>query len=59
VDGDGKIDYQEFMKHFEEIMYMIKFHYELQAHYDELPERLQERMNATSQAKEDANVKAE
>jgi hypothetical protein len=40
VDGDGKIDYQEFMKHFEEILYMIKFHYELQAHYDELPERL-------------------
>jgi len=33
------------MKHFEDIMFLIKFHNELQAHYDELPERLQERMN--------------
>jgi len=34
------------MKHFEEILYVIKFHNELQAHYDELPERLQEKMAA-------------
>ncbi len=45
IDGNGRIDYQEFMKHFEDIMFLIKFHNELQAHYDELPERLQERMN--------------
>lgn len=44
VDGSGRIDYQEFMKHFEEIVYILKFNNELQAHYDELPERLQERM---------------
>lgn len=46
IDGNGRIDYQEFMKHFEDILYLIKFHNELQAHYDELPERLQERMQA-------------
>jgi len=28
------------MKHFEDIVFLIKFHNELQAHYDELPERL-------------------
>jgi hypothetical protein len=45
IDGNGRIDYQEFMKHFEEIVFLIKFHNELQSHYDELPERLQERMH--------------
>lgn len=40
IDGNGRIDYQEFMKHFEEILFLIKFHNELQSHYDELPERL-------------------
>jgi Ca2+-binding EF-hand superfamily protein len=44
IDGDGRIDYQEFMKHFEEVVYMIKFHNELQEHYDGLPERIQEKM---------------
>jgi len=44
IDGDGRIDYQEFMKHFEEVVYMIKFHNELQEHYDGLPERMQEKM---------------
>lgn len=44
VDGNGRIDYQEFMKHFHDIMFLLKFTNELQAHYDELPERLQERM---------------
>ena len=39
IDGDGRIDYQEFMKHFEEIVFMIKYHNALQAFYDELPER--------------------
>ena len=44
IDGDGRIDYQEFMKHFEEVVYMIKLHNELQEHYDGLPERMQEKM---------------
>ena len=48
INGDGRIDYSDFMKHFESIVYLIKFHNELQAHYDELPERLQERMQANS-----------
>jgi hypothetical protein len=48
LNGDGRIDYSDFMKHFEAIVYLIKFHNELQAHYDELPERLQERMQANS-----------
>jgi len=37
------------MKHFESVVYEIKFHNELQAHYDELPERMQERMQAQQQ----------
>lgn len=45
IDGTGRIDYSEFMKHFESIVFLIKFHNELQAHYDELPERLQERLH--------------
>ena len=49
IDGNGRIDYQEFMKHFEDIVFLIKFHNELQAHYDELPERLQERMQQSNQ----------
>ena len=48
--GDGRIDYQEFMKHFRDIVYMIKFHNELQQHYDELPERMAEK-----QQKENSN----
>jgi hypothetical protein len=39
LDGDGRIDYQEFMKHFEDIVFMIKQHNALQVFYDELPER--------------------
>lgn len=39
IDGDGRIDYQEFMKHFEDLVYMIKHHNALQAFYDDLPER--------------------
>jgi hypothetical protein len=46
LNGNGRIDYQEFMKHFKEIVYLIKFNNELQAHYDELPERVNERLNA-------------
>jgi len=40
IDGDGKIDYAEFMKHFEEIVFQIKFNNALQTFYDELPDRL-------------------
>jgi hypothetical protein len=47
------------MKHFEEIVYLIKFHNELQAHYDELPERLQERLNANNQQASTAQVTTE
>jgi hypothetical protein len=39
TDGDGKIDYAEFMKHFEEIVFLIKFNNALQTFYDELPDR--------------------
>ena len=39
MDGDGKIDYAEFMKHFEEIVFQIKFNNALQTFYDELPDR--------------------
>jgi len=35
VNGDGRIDYQEFMKHFEDQTYLIKFHQSLQNMYDE------------------------
>jgi hypothetical protein len=39
IDGDGRIDYQEFMKHFEDLVFMIKQHNALQLFYDDLPER--------------------
>lgn len=35
VNGDGRIDYQEFMKHFKDLVYLIKFHHELQTMFDE------------------------
>ena len=31
VDNNGKIDYQELMKHFEELYVMVKYHAGLQA----------------------------
>ena len=39
TDGDGKIDYAEFMKHFEDIVFQIKFNNALQTFYNELPDR--------------------
>ena len=35
VDGNERIDYQEFMKHFKDTLFWVKFHSELQALYDE------------------------
>lgn len=35
VDGTGRIDYQEFMKHFKSALFWVKFNNELQAMYDE------------------------
>ena len=34
-DLNERIAYQDFMKHFREFLYLIKFHAELQAKYDE------------------------
>ena len=39
ISGNGKIDYPEFMKHFQDIVFLLKFHNYLQAMYDE--ERVQ------------------
>ena len=35
IDGNQRIDYQEFMKHFKSMLYLVLFHAELQALYDE------------------------
>merc|ERR1712151_846059 len=35
VDYNEKIDYQEFMKHFKDLLFFVKFNSELQALYDE------------------------
>ena len=35
IDGNEKIDYQEFMKHFKGTLFFVKFHSELQVLYDE------------------------
>ena len=35
IDGNQRIDYQEFMKHFKDTLFLVKFHAELQALYDE------------------------
>lgn len=43
VQGDGKIDYPEFMKHFKDILFLLKFHAYLQSLYDE--ERVHTRYN--------------
>lgn len=37
MDGDGRIDYEEFMKHFEDMVFMIKHRDALQTFYEELP----------------------
>ena len=34
IDGNEKIDYQEFMKHFKDVLFFVKFHSELQVQYD-------------------------
>ena len=44
IDGNQRIDYQEFMKHFKDTLYLVKFHAELQTLYDN-------ELNATSLAK--------
>ena len=33
VNGNGKIDYPEFMKHFQDIVFLLKFHNTLHALY--------------------------
>lgn len=43
ISGNGKIDYPEFMKHFQDIVFLLKFHNSLQALYDE--ERAQTRFS--------------
>ena len=35
IDGNERIDYQEFMKHFNDTLFFVKFHSNLQALYDE------------------------
>ena len=36
VDNNGKIDYQELMKHFEELYVMVKYHAGLQSKVEDM-----------------------
>lgn len=53
INGDGRIDYEEFMKHFKELVYLLKVHKGLQDMYDE--ERALERFEQQEFAADNNN----
>lgn len=56
INGDGRIDYEEFMKHFKELVYLLKVHKGLQDMYDE--ERALERFEQQEYGGNDNNNNA-
>lgn len=59
VDGDGKIDYEEFMKHFKDIVFMLKLHQELERYLEQMAIRLQNSLAPEENAEPTDNKKAE